>query len=96
MIYRGAGCLAVIWFGSSPTPFPLNSRQIISLSQSSCVSLAELTDERAGGGDWSGGAKSSKSQDGEKAWSPINHSLLSDMTDILVRKGQKAGGDCWC
>jgi hypothetical protein len=39
MIYRGPGFLAVVRFGSSPPPLPsLVSQQIVSLSQSSCVS----------------------------------------------------------
>ncbi len=37
-----------VWYGSSPTPPPptFSSQQIVSLSQSSCVSPVELTDER--------------------------------------------------
>ncbi len=46
MIYRGPGFLAVVWFGSSPTPFPPH----VSLSQSSCVTTVEHTDRRGGGG----------------------------------------------
>ncbi len=51
MINRGPGFLAVIWFGSTPTPFPLSHQQVATLSQSSCVSLIELTDGR-GGREW--------------------------------------------
>ncbi len=37
-IFREPGFLAVVCFGSSPTPSPLSRRQIVSLSQPSCVS----------------------------------------------------------
>ncbi len=33
----------------SPTSFPLSCQQLVSLSQSSCVSAVELTDGRCGG-----------------------------------------------
>ncbi len=73
MIYRGPGFHAILWFGSSSTPSPLSSKQIVSLSQSSCVSPVELTG-RWGKGRYGGGAKSC---DSEKAWSLINHPILS-------------------
>ncbi len=73
MIYRGPGFHAILWFGSSSTPSPLSSKQIVSLSQSSCVSPVELTG-RWGKGWYGGGAKS---YDIEKAWSLINHPILS-------------------
>ncbi len=39
MIYRGTGFLAVVWFGSSPTPLStLCPQQVVPLSLSSCVS----------------------------------------------------------
>ncbi len=61
------------WFGSSPTPFllpsPLPREQVVSLSPASCVLPVKL---RTGWGD------GAKSYDGEKAWSSINHSVLSD------------------
>ncbi len=77
MIYRGPGFIAVVWFGSSPNPSPSRPRPpsvscLVSLSQSSCISPVELTDGRGGRGG--GGAKSN---DDEKAWSPINHSIFS-------------------
>jgi hypothetical protein len=54
----------------------LSLQQVVSPSHSSCVSPLALTGGRGGevGGD-GGGAKS---YDGEKAWSSINHSMLSD------------------
>ncbi len=53
MIYRRTGCLAVVWFGSYPTPYYHLSRQrVVSLSQSSWVSLVKLTDGEGGGGRW--------------------------------------------
>ncbi len=55
----------------APSPL-LSSRQVF-LSQSSCVSPVEPSDGRGGGGDVGG----AKSYDGEKAWSSINHSVLS-------------------
>jgi hypothetical protein len=52
---------------------PLSLQQVVSLSQSCCVSLVELTyGKRAGG--VGGGAKS---YDGENSWSFINHSIHS-------------------
>jgi hypothetical protein len=65
MIYREPGFLT-----------PAHSRQqVISLSHSSYyVSTVELTDGRGGGASVGGGAKS---YDGKKAWSSINHSILS-------------------
>ncbi len=56
-------------------PLPLFPKQIVSLSQSSCVSPVELTYGWVGFGDGGG----SKSHDSEKAWSSIiNHLILSD------------------
>jgi hypothetical protein len=49
---------------------PPRSWASVSLYQSSCVSPVELTDGRGGG---------AKSYDGEKAWSSINHPILSDV-----------------
>jgi hypothetical protein len=56
-------------------PHPLSCQQVVCLSQSSCVSLVELTDRREVG--VGGGAKPC---DGEKAWPSINHSILSGCT----------------
>ncbi len=42
----GPGFLAVVRFGSSPTASPLSCQQVVSLSQSSCTSMVELTDGR--------------------------------------------------
>jgi hypothetical protein len=49
MIYRGQGFLAVIEFGSTPTPFPPSPVSKLPLSQSFGVSPVELADERRGG-----------------------------------------------
>ncbi len=38
MIYRGQGFLVAVWLSPSPPPPPLFRQQVISLSQSSCVS----------------------------------------------------------
>ncbi len=51
-----------------PTP-PLSRLQLVSLSQSSCVSPIELTDRRMGG-------RGAKSYDSEKAALSIKHSIL--------------------
>jgi hypothetical protein len=51
-----------------PPPYPLSRQQVVSLSQSSCVSSL-LTGELGQGG----GGGGAKSYDGEKAWSAINH-----------------------
>jgi hypothetical protein len=50
MIYRGPDFLAVVRFGSSPSPIPsLSRQQDVSLSQSSCVSPVEFANGRGGG-----------------------------------------------
>ncbi len=67
MIYRGPGFLAAVWFGFPPSPFC--GQQVVSLSQSFCVSL---NDGRRGGC-----GRGAKSYDGEKAWPSINQSILS-------------------
>ncbi len=41
---------AVLWFGSSPTPFPLSYQQAVSLSQCSCVSAVPAYWPDGGGG----------------------------------------------
>ncbi len=72
IIYRGPGFLAVLWFGSSPTPYSP------SLSVSSTGDTREdkrdnlLTGE-GGRGGWARG----KSNDRKEALSSINHSILS-------------------
>jgi len=63
----------MIWL--LPYPPPPSRQQVGSLSQSSCVSPVELTDDKregegAGGGRGGGGAKL---YDGEKGWSSIKH-----------------------
>ncbi len=82
MIYRGPRFLAVAWFGSSTTPSPhyLPSASCLSFSVFLCVAgRAYWRERRVGGGD---GAKSC---DGEKAWSSINHSILSGWMFIYVQ-----------
>ncbi len=53
MFYRGASILAVVWFGSPPTPSPppLSSASFL-FGPSSCVSPVELTDRRVGRRGW--------------------------------------------
>jgi hypothetical protein len=67
MIYRGPGFLAVVWFGSTPTPFPTSRQQIVSLSVFRRSSL--LTEGR--GWAWS------RSHVRKKAWHSINRAKLS-------------------
>jgi hypothetical protein len=55
----------------------LSYQQVVSISQSTCVLPVELTDGREGGR--LGGGRGAKSYDREKAWSSINHSILSDL-----------------
>ncbi len=54
---------------------PLPRQQVVSLSQSYCVSPVELTAGR-GGGEGGRGVKI-KSHDRKKAWPSINHSICS-------------------
>jgi hypothetical protein len=79
MICRGRSFLDVVLFGFSPIPSPLFREQVVSLSQSSCVSHVELTDGR---GWWGGGGaglgEEPKSYDSEKGWSSLNYSILSE------------------
>jgi hypothetical protein len=84
MIYKGAGFLAFVVFGSSP--ILLSRQQVVSLSQSSCASPVELTDGRRGGGGGWGGAKS---YDGEQAWSSVNHSMLFEHSVSSVYNHKK-------
>jgi hypothetical protein len=65
MIYRGPDLLAVVNDLTSsppPPPSPLSRQQVVSISQTSCLSPVELAD---GGG--------AKAYFIEKAWSSINH-----------------------
>ncbi len=63
--------LAVVLLGSSPT----SRQQVVSLSQSSCVSPVEIADWRCGGGD--------KKHHGKEAWSSANHLILSALPSVL-------------
>jgi hypothetical protein len=65
-------------FGSSPLPSPLLRHKVVSLSQSSCVSLVDGTE---GGG---GGGRGAISYDREKAWPSIKYSILSDICDNVI------------
>jgi hypothetical protein len=58
-------------------PFPLSRQQVF---QSSFVSPVELSYWRVEGG----GGRGTKSYDGEKAWSSINHSLLSGPGPLYI------------
>ncbi len=72
MIYRGPGSFLRSSYDSAPRPppsHPTYCQPVVSLSQSSCVSPVELIDARRGG--------RAKSDDGEKAWTSLNHSILS-------------------
>ncbi len=67
MIHRGPGCLAVVWFGSSPHALPPLPSEI-------CFYFSVFL-WVAGRAYWRWGG--TKSYGGEKAWSSINHSILS-------------------
>jgi hypothetical protein len=69
MIYRGPGFSPSYDLAPSHPPLP---SQVVSLSQSSCVSSVQFTDGILGGGG-------AKSNDVEKAWSSINYSIFSEM-----------------
>jgi hypothetical protein len=66
------GFLARSYNLAPPSP-PPSRHQVDFFSQSSCVSPVEL-DDRRGGREKGGGAKS---DDVKKAWLSINHSILS-------------------
>ncbi len=74
MIYRRPGFLAVVDFGSSPTH--LSSASCLSFSFFLCV---------AGRAYWRGGGvgEEPNAYDNERAWSSINHSILSGWKDII-------------
>jgi hypothetical protein len=72
-INRGPGFLAVVRFGSSHTPF---CQQVVSLSQSSCVSSIEHVLTGDGEIGWG--------RSGEKAWSSMNNSMLSGCTHSTI------------
>ncbi len=90
MCYRVKGFLAVAWFGSFPLPSPLSRLQVVSLSQSSCVSLVELADGGGEGGEGEG----DKSYDGEKAWSSILHKYSLVYTVLVDRVERRIKGIC--
>ncbi len=69
MIYRGF--LEVVWFGSSPIPFP--SVSCLSFLVFQCV--ADLTYGIGG----EGGGRGAESYNREKAWHSVNQSILSEI-----------------
>ncbi len=72
MLYRGPGCLSVVWFGSSPPPPP---SPVSNLSLLHCLPVCRRSTLPTGEGGGGGGG--AKSYDGETAWSSIYHSILS-------------------
>ncbi len=87
MIYRWPGFLAVVRFSLSPTPPPLSRHQVVSVfSVFLCVAGRAYWRERGGGGP--------ESYNDEKAWSSINHSILSLINTPLVQ-GSRAGRGIW-
>jgi hypothetical protein len=67
MIYRGPDFLAVVWFGSSPTPSPSPALPAAHRKTEKKIHLA----------DWRVGAGVKSYDTSEKAWSSINHSIFS-------------------
>ncbi len=62
-------------------PFPpLPAASCLSFSVFLCVAGRELTDGREGGGDGRG----AKSYDREKAWPSLNHSIISEYSNIYI------------
>ncbi len=59
---------------------PLSLQQVVSLSQSPCMSPVELTDGRRGRERGGGEARS---YDSEKALTSVNHSILSALHTLL-------------
>jgi hypothetical protein len=77
-LWRTRGFLAVVWIGPLPHPPPsLSSQQVVSLSQYSCVSPIELIVVGGGGRGGRGWGRSQIILPQERAWSSINHSILS-------------------
>jgi hypothetical protein len=67
-----------------PTPHPpppFSRQKLVSLSPSSCASLVELTDGRGGGE-----RVESNHTTARKAWSSINHSILSGLAYSFVKE----------
>ncbi len=82
--YRGPGFLSLICFGSSPSPSPVSQLSLF-LCLFMCRRSSLLTEE--GGGGWG----VVKSHDCEKAWSPLNYSILSGREDgPITSKKRKA------
>ncbi len=69
--------------------YPLSLQQVVSFSQSSCVSPVDLTDGMEAAG-WGG----VNSHDGEKAWSSINQSMLSDGEDSCHQRDVMNALEC--
>jgi hypothetical protein len=91
MIYRGPSFLAFALFGSTPSP-PPSRQQIVSLDQSSCMSVVQLFLRERGGG---GGGRGAESYHRKKTWASINRSILAGLTRQLFfdeREGCRGGG----
>jgi hypothetical protein len=81
-------------------PPPPSSQQVVSISQSFCVSAVERRLKR---GDWREGGEGGRGAelyDREKAWPSIKHSILSGLFHSLQKKywrivtGQIGGENC--
>jgi hypothetical protein len=89
--YKGPGCLAVVWLGSSPTPFPPSTDSIFSLflSLSVCLRSSLLTEEGRGG-RW--GTKSFRTRESLTLYKSFNtlwyidQKLFTFMRTIAKRK----------
>ncbi len=71
-----------------PPPSPFSHQQVVSLSQSSCVT-GQAYWRGGGGGGWGGGLRS-KPYDSEKVWPSINHSILSANKSVKVSYSELA------
>ncbi len=80
MIFRGPGFLAVVWFGSSHTPSPLN----VSKLHWRHTERLRMRDNLLTG--WGGGGAGveivADSYDRKKAWSFTNHSIFFAMLPV--------------
>ncbi len=75
LTYRGPGFLAVIWFGSSPTPSPpLPSVSSTGDTQEDWEKIDNLLPGEGGG---EGCGRRAESYDRKTVWSSVKHSILS-------------------
>jgi hypothetical protein len=88
IMYRGPGFLALLWFGFSHTPYPPKSPVSMPDRRQAGRLRKRATCWRQRGE----GGRGSESYDRKKAWSSINHSILSGGRSTTGRvPGTRAG-----